>query len=225
MIKTKSLTKNYQLGELTVQVLRGINLEIKDGEFVAITGLSGAGKSTLLYQLSLLDEPTSGEIFLNGQNTADFGEAKRTNFRLYNLGFVFQDYALMPELTASENVFLPLMMMGFSMRKNRQLAKEALDKLGVGDKLNNLPSQLSGGQQQRVAIARAIVNKPKILFADEPTASLDSQSSNTVMEAFKNLNADGQTIVMVTHENIYAKMAKRIIELADGQIISDKRVH
>jgi len=224
MIVIKNLTKDYQLGEVVVKVLKGINLEIKDGEFVAITGLSGAGKSTLLYQLSLLDEPTAGEIFLNGQNTADFGEAKRTNFRLFNLGFVFQDYALMPELTAMENVYLPLMMMGFNIKKCKKLAQEALDKLGVGDKINNLPSQLSGGQQQRVAIARAIVNKPKILFADEPTASLDSQSSNTVMEAFKGLNTEGQTIVMVTHENIYAKMAKRIIELSDGKVLSDKKI-
>jgi len=225
MIETKNLIKNYYLGQVEVKVIKGINIKINNGEFVAITGISGAGKSTLLYQLSLLDSPTSGKIFIDGQDVSEFGETKKTNFRLNNLGFVFQESALIPELTAEENVFLPMLMKGYKIKKCRDLAKESLEKLNMGDKLKNLPSQLSGGQQQRVAIARGIINKPKVLFADEPTANLDSKTSQTVLDAFKQLNNEGQTIVMVTHEKIYANEADRVIEILDGKILKDKKIN
>lgn len=223
MIKTEHLVKSYGVGELAVVVLKSINLEIQNGEFVAVIGPSGAGKSTLMYQMSLLDEPTSGEVYLDGIQTSALSQAEKTALRLNTLGYVFQDYALLPELTAIENVALPMLMQGYSYAKAIKKADESLERLGLGDKRKNLPSQLSGGQQQRVAIARAIAHDPHILFADEPTANLDSQSARPVMEAFLDLNKEGQTIIMVTHEEEYASKARRIISLKDGVIVSDTR--
>jgi len=222
MISAKNIVKSFGTGELELVVLKDISLEIKAGEFVAIIGPSGAGKSTLLYQLSLLDEPNSGEIFFGGHPMSGLDQAEKTNVRLHEMGFVFQDYALLPELTALENVSLPIIMQGLSKSAAAEKAKKALDHVGLSDKLGNLPSQLSGGQQQRVSIARAIAHEPHILFADEPTANLDSASSRTVIESFMELHKRGQTIVMVTHEQEYAKKATRIIELRDGSIVSDK---
>ncbi len=218
-IKTKDLTKVYDDGKVVTRVLKGIDLEIKSGEFVAIMGRSGAGKSTLLYQLSLLDKSSGGDIFLFDHKVSEMNELERADFRLNQLGYIFQDYALLPELTALENVALPLLMKGYKQKEAYKIADDVLIKVGMKGKEKNLPSELSGGQQQRVSVARAVVHKPQIVFADEPTANLDSFSGGQVMELFKELNKEGQTIVMVTHEEEYGKLADRIIELSDGLIV------
>ncbi len=219
LIETKNLTKTYKSGEIITSVLKGIDLTVEQGEWVAIMGRSGAGKSTLMYQISLLDEPTGGEIILGGREVHTMSEKEKVKLRLETFGFVFQDYALMPELTASENVVLPLLMERYSMEEAKAKAELALKRVGLGHRLNNLPSQMSGGEQQRVSIARAIAEQPEILFADEPTANLDHESSSTVMGLFKELHEEGQTIIMVTHEEEYGKMADRIIRLDDGRIV------
>ncbi|MBI4121625.1 MAG: ABC transporter ATP-binding protein [Candidatus Ryanbacteria bacterium] len=222
MIRTEKLTKKFGSGELELVALKGINLQIRSGEFVAVVGPSGAGKSTLLYQLSLLDEPTSGEVFIDSIKTQTLSQIEKTTMRLVNLGYVFQDYALLPELTAAENVALPMLMQGLEASAAFRKAELALSRVKLLDKLHNLPSQLSGGQQQRVAIARAIAHEPKILFADEPTANLDTTSARPVIAAFQELHREGQTIVMVTHEEEYAALAERVVTLRDGVIVSDK---
>lgn len=222
MIKAEGLVKSFGSGDLELVVLKNLTLQIESGEFVAIIGPSGAGKSTLMYQLSLLDEPTAGEVYIDGIKTSDLNNTEKTEFRLRQLGYVFQDYALLPEMNALENVALPMIMQGMNKKAAYTQAQEALKRIGLSDKLNNLPSQLSGGQQQRVSIARAVAHHPKILFADEPTANLDMTSSHQVLEVFLDLHKDGQTIIMVTHEVEYAQRAKRIIQLVDGNINSDK---
>jgi len=222
MIRAEKLLRKFGSGELELVALKEVDLEIKTGEFVAVVGPSGAGKSTLLYQLSLLDEPTSGEVYLDGVKTSELTEVEKTSLRLSKLGYVFQDYALLPELTAVENVLLPMLMQGLPYAVAFKKAVTALGRIKLSDKLANLPSQLSGGQQQRVSIARAIAHEPKILFADEPTANLDSSSAWPVMQAFSDLHKEGQTIIMVTHEDEYAALAQRIITLRDGAIVSDK---
>lgn len=223
MIRAENIVKKFGKGDLELTALKNITVEIDTGDFVAIIGPSGAGKSTLMYQMSLLDHPNEGEVYIDGVKTSELNTPERTEFRLHNLGFVFQDYALLPELNALENVALPIIMADTYKHEAYDLAKKALERIGLGDKLNNLPSQLSGGQQQRVSIARAIAHGPKILFADEPTANLDLNSSHQVLEIFAELNKDGQTIIMVTHEQEYAQRAKRVITLVDGQIETDIR--
>lgn len=220
MLKVKNLKKTFQNGQIETQVLKGIDFEAKKGEFIAIMGRSGAGKSTLMYQMSLLDEPSSGQIYIDGVEVHNLSEREKMAFRLAKFGYVFQDYALLPELTAVENVALPLLMEDIDQEKATQMATEALTLVNLGQRLNNLPSQLSGGEQQRVSISRAIAHRPEILFADEPTANLDGESSNTIMNIFKELHKQGQTIIMVTHEEEYGKMAERIIRLDDGRIVS-----
>ena len=224
MIEVKNLKKSFKDGENTTEVLKGIDFMAGSGDFIAIMGRSGAGKSTLLYQMSLLDEPTSGNISIDGVDVLALNTGERTSFRLSKLGYVFQDYALLPEMSALENVALPLLMQNISEKKAYAKATEHLTLVGLGQRLNNLPGQLSGGEQQRVSIARAIAHEPKILFADEPTANLDNESSRIIMDIFKKLHSEGQTIIMVTHEVEYSKYAERIIHLDNGQIISDERV-
>ncbi len=221
MIKVKNLHKSYGTKDLQTQVLRGINLEVPEGEFLGIMGKSGAGKSTLMYQIGLLDHPTSGEIILNGINTEQLETEERTLLRLSMLGYVFQDYALIPELTASENVMIPLLMQGHSIDEAKKIALDTLTQVGLAHRVVNKPSQLSGGEQQRVSIARAMAHNPKILFADEPTANLDTASGESIIELFQELNKKGQTIVMVTHEPEYAKYCKRIVYLEDGKITKE----
>lgn len=222
MLETRNLVKTYKTGDVETHVLKGINFIAKDGEFVAIMGRSGAGKSTLLYQMSLLDEPTSGEVFINGREVHLLSESEKANLRLYTFGYVFQDYALLPELTALENVVLPLLMERMDPREAKKKAEAALVRVGLGHRLYNLPGQLSGGEQQRTSIARAIAERPAILFADEPTANLDRESSAVIMNLFEELHREGQTIVMVTHEDEYAALAERIIYLDDGKVVSEK---
>lgn len=224
LITVKNLVKSFKNGDKETQVLKGIDFVCEEGEFIAIMGRSGAGKSTFLYQLSLLDEPTKGEIVIFDRDTHTMTAEEKTKFRLNELGYVFQDYALLPDLTAIENVAIPLMMQGKSKVGAYAEAKVSLERVGLGHRLGNLPSQMSGGEQQRVSVARAIAHKPKILFADEPTANLDNESSKTVMELFQEIYKQGQTIIMVTHEEDYAKMAKRIVRLDDGKIIGDIKI-
>lgn len=223
MIEVKNLKKSFKDGDSTTEVLKGIDFVAESGEFVAIMGRSGAGKSTFLYQMSLLDEPTSGEIFIDKKNMLSLDLNEKTYFRLSLLGYVFQDYALLPEMTALENVAIPLLMQNIPEKKAMEKASQALIRVGLDKRLNNLPSQLSGGEQQRVSIARAIAHEPKILFADEPTANLDNESSRIVMEIFKELHRGGQTIIMVTHEVEYSKFAERIVHLDDGRIVSEEK--
>lgn len=218
IIVAKGITKKFINGKIVTEVLKGIDIEIKEGEFISIMGRSGAGKSTLMYQLSLLDEPTSGEIFVDDVDVLKLTNKEKTTFRLNHLGYVFQDYALVPELTAVENVSLPLLVRGMSTIDAFKQAKKVLAKLGLEEQVNNLPSQLSGGEQQRVSIARSIVDEPKIIFTDEPTANLDGESARIVIDILKDLNKKGQTIVMVTHEEEYGNETDRIIWLRDGKI-------
>ncbi len=224
IIEVKNLTKTYKSGPVETHVLKGINLSVEAGEFVAIMGKSGAGKSTLMYQISLLDEPTTGEIIVDGEEVLKLSNKARTRFRLERLGYVFQDYALVPELTALENVLIPLMMKGQSDSEAKEKALKALTEVGLSHRANNRPSQLSGGEQQRVSIARAIAEAPKILFADEPTANLDSASGNHIIEVLRDLNKKGQTIVMVTHEKEYTVYCDRIIHLEDGRITREEKL-
>ncbi len=220
IIEVKDIKKSFTDGLNVTQVLKGIDFDVHEGEFIAIMGRSGAGKSTLLYQMSLLDNPTSGSIKLNGHITDHMTSSEKTNYRLMELGYVFQDYSLLPELTALENIMVPLLMQGISMPVAKSRAMSALQSVNLDNRSGNLPSELSGGEQQRVSIARAVTHKPKILFADEPTANLDSISSRLVMDIFKKLNKeDGLTIVMVTHEEEYGRIADRIVRLSDGQIV------
>ncbi len=221
MIKVRGLTKIFTSGEQRIVALDSLSFDVPKGQFLTISGKSGSGKSTLLYQLGLLDLPTSGSVFIDEVDFVPMPENERTMARLNDLGYIFQDYAILPSLTALENTIVPLLMQGNSIDESTVKAKKALERVGLLDRMDNLPSQLSGGQQQRVAIARAIAHAPKIIFADEPTANLDSETSDQVIKTFLDLNKEGQTIVMVTHEPEYAKMAHRTITMADGKIVKD----
>jgi putative ABC transport system ATP-binding protein len=221
MITIENLSKIFKSGDAEIRAVDNVSFAIPEGQFVAITGRSGSGKSTLLYQLGLLDQPTKGTIEIDGIDVTKLSENEQTMLRLHALGYIFQDYAILPTLTALENVMVPLLMQGVAEATARHKAELALKRVGLGDRMNNVPGQLSGGQQQRVSIARAIGHDPKIVFADEPTANLDSETSRTVLDAFLDLNKEGQTIIMVTHEPEYAALADRIITLADGKIVGD----
>ncbi len=221
IIEIKNIVKSFGKDELKIDVLKNITLDIKKGDFVALMGKSGAGKSTLFYQMSLLDRPTSGEVRIFGEVMDGLTESERVLFRLNHLGYIFQDYALVPELSAEENVTLPLIMLGHSESEAIKIATEALDRLGLEGKHANRPSQLSGGQQQRVSIARAVAKEPELLFADEPTANLDGASSDDVISALRKLHSEGQTILMVTHEHEYTKYCNRVLWMEDGVITKE----
>lgn len=221
-IEAKNIHRKFGKGDLEVSILKGINMTVQQGEFVAIMGKSGAGKSTLMYQLSVLDEPTDGELLIDGIDVIGMNEQERTAFRLNTLGYVFQDYALVPDLSARENVMMPLLMRGIKWDTATKTADKALDDVGLENKYNNLPAMLSGGEQQRVAIARAIAGKPKILFADEPTANLDSVSGKQIIDLIAKLHDEGQTVVMVTHEHEYTNHCDRIVYLEDGKITHEE---
>ncbi len=223
MIEIENLQKIYRMGDVEVRALDGVTLDIAKGEFLGIMGASGSGKTTLLHMLGLLDEPSSGSIFIDRTDIGRLTDYEKTMFRLYKLGYVFQDYALVPDLTVMENVSLPAM-----LRKDRTEEQikadsyEILAKIGLCDRRDHLPRELSGGQQQRVSIARAMVNKPDILFADEPCANLDSENSRMVLELFREINEEfKQTIVMVSHEDWHKEYFHRIVRLKDGKVVSD----
>lgn len=219
IIHAENIHRSFGSGDLITHVLKGIDLDIAEGEFVAIMGKSGAGKSTLMYQLSVLDTPTEGTIIVDGTDVTTLSEREQTAFRLATLGYVFQDYALVPDLNAQENVMMPLLMRGDDWSKSLAAAKQALDDVGLTGKYNNLPGELSGGEQQRVAVARALAARPKIIFADEPTANLDSVSGKQIIDLLTSLHRErGQTIVMVTHEPEYATSCERIFYMTDGMI-------
>jgi putative ABC transport system ATP-binding protein len=221
IITATNIQRKFGEGNLTTHVLKGIDVTVEEGEFVAIMGKSGAGKSTLMYQLSVLDEPTEGEITVNGTNVINLTERERTSFRLNTLGYVFQNYALVPDLSAEENVMLPLLMRDYNWQTAKQMARTAIDGVGLEGKYTNLPAELSGGEQQRISIARAVAGKPKILFADEPTANLDTVSGTQVINLIARVNKENnQTIVMVTHEREYAMGCDRIMHMEDGVIVS-----
>jgi len=220
MIEAIQLFKKFESGDSEIVALDHVSFSVNKGEFIAVTGKSGSGKSTLLYQLGLLDHPTGGKVLIDGVDVGELSSDERTRFRLYHLGYVFQDYAILPSLSALENVSLPLLMQGLTPVLANEKAKAALERVGLGARIHNLPSQLSGGEQQRVAIARAISHDPKIIFADEPTANLDTETSQTVLQCFLDLHKEGQTIIMVTHEPEYAALADRIFKLKDGHMIA-----
>lgn len=222
VIEVKNITKTYKTGSIETKVLKGIDLDVRQGEWLAIMGKSGAGKSTLMYQMSLLDVPSSGEILVEGRDILQMNEVEKTDFRLTELGYVFQDYALVPELSAVENVMVPLIMQGLSIAEAKELATKSLERIGLGHRLGNRPNQLSGGEQQRVSVARATAQNPRILFADEPTANLDNVSSEGVVDVMRELHQEGQTIVMVTHEKEYTKYCDRIVFLDDGKIVDEE---
>lgn len=223
MLKLNNITKVYETGSLQVPVLHGINLTVEDGESVAIMGPSGSGKSTLMNLIGFLDTPSSGEIFLNDEEVSTASEGRLTKLRNQHVGFIFQQFHLLPRFTALKNVEAPLIYAGVPKSERMYRVKEMLMKVGLGDRMDHLPNQLSGGQKQRVAIARALINDPEIILADEPTGALDSKTSAQIMEFIAQLNEEGKTIIMVTHEEEIANYSKRIITLRDGLIIEDRR--
>ena len=220
LIETKNLVKVYNKGkENELEVLHGINLKIKEGEFTTITGPSGSGKSTLLHILGCLDTPTSGKVFFEGKDISKLSSEQLAKIRREKIGFVFQQFNLIPALTCLENVEIALRIAGKSKSQSRQRAAELLQMVGLGKRLNHSPSQLSGGEMQRVAIARALANKPKLILADEPTGNLDSKSGQEIIKIMKDLNVKGYTFVIITHDKSIAKVAKRNINIKDGRII------
>lgn len=223
MIVTRNLKKTYLMGKVEVPALKGIDITIKKGEFIAIMGPSGSGKTTLLEIIGILLNPSSGEIFIDGIQVSKMNENERADFRLKNIGFVFQFFNLFMELTGIENVMLPGMMMGYSKEEYRKRAIELLKLVGLEERINHKPSELSGGEQQRIAIARALVNNPKILLTDEPTGNLDTKLSEEIIQLLRKLHKEqNQTIVMVTHERYLGEKADRIIWLKDG-LIEEKK--
>ena len=222
LIEVKDIYKIYNPGENEVRALDGINLTIERGEFVAIVGQSGSGKSTLMNMLGLLDVPTSGEYYLDGENVSHMTDDQLSEIRNKQIGFIFQGFNLISSLTAQANVELPLVYRGMRPDERHKLSKEALERVGLAHRINHLPKQMSGGQQQRVAIARAVAARPPIILADEPTGNLDSRSGEDVMKILKGLHEEGgRTIILITHDNGIADQAKRVIRIQDGQIVDD----
>ncbi|HOW60193.1 MAG TPA: ABC transporter ATP-binding protein [Candidatus Moranbacteria bacterium] len=216
IITVKNLHKTYS-GEVPLHVLKGVSFSVKEGEFVAIMGRSGSGKSTLLHQLSLLDNADEGEIIVEGQELTALSDSEKTKFRLQHFGYVFQEYALLSGFSAEEAVSLPLILQGCSIRESKKRAREILEMVQLGDRIKHFPSEMSGGEQQRVAVARALVNNPKILFADEPCANLDSETSTVILELFRKLNKElNQTVILVTHEPEDEEYVDRVIHMKDG---------
>ena len=222
MINVDNLKKTYYMGNQSLDALSGVTFEITKGEYVAIMGPSGSGKSTLMNIIGCLDSPTKGTYSLNNKEVSQMSDDELSKIRNTEIGFVFQNFSLLPRSSALENVMLPLQYAGISLSERKTIALDALEKVELLDRKDHKPSELSGGQQQRVAIARALVNNPSILFADEPTGNLDSQTGMKVLDIFKRLNENGQTIILITHENEVARAAKRIIHIKDGNISNDE---
>ena len=223
LIVIRDMCKIYNPGENEVRALDHVDVEIDEGEFVAIIGQSGSGKSTLMNMLGCLDVPTSGNYYLHGKDVSTLDDDELSDIRNREIGFIFQGFNLIPALTALENVELPLIYRGVSRQKRIDLAKTALEKVGLGSRMEHRPAEMSGGQQQRVAIARAIAQAPPVILADEPTGNLDSHSSKEIMEILKALHADGRTVILITHDNEIASQAKRVIKIMDGHIAADSK--
>ena len=222
LLELKHIYKNYFQDKIVIPVLKDINIKVNEGEYLAIMGPSGSGKTTLMNIIGCLDRPTEGEYILEGRSIVNYSENGLSDVRLNTLGFVFQSFNLLPKQTALDNVALPLSYAGIPPRKRREIAFKALQRVGLQDRVKFRPNQLSGGQQQRVAIARALVNSPKIILADEPTGALDSRSGVQVMRLFKELNEEGVTVIMITHDANIASHAKRVIKIFDGRISEDR---
>ena len=219
MLELRNICKTYLQGRMEVPVLKDISLSVEEGEYLAIMGASGSGKTTLMNIIGCLDAPTSGAYLLEGEDIAGLGDSKMSDVRLHSIGFVFQSFYLLSRQSAQDNVALPLLYAGVRRRERQEMARQALERVGLGDRTSFKPTQLSGGQCQRVAIARAIVNSPKILLADEPTGALDTKSGEQIMEIFQRLNEEGVTIVMITHEPEIAAHAKRTLHIRDGRLV------
>ena len=222
VIKLENVWRNYKLGEAVLSVLKGVNLEIQSGSFATIMGPSGSGKSTLMYMLGLLDTPSEGKVYLDGQDTSVFSQDKLAEVRGKKIGFIFQQFNLLQNLTALENVMLPMIFQGVSPEKRIEKAKQLLESVNLGNRLNHRPTEMSGGEQQRIAIARSLVNNPEILIADEPTGNLDSSTGKMVMEVLTKLHREQKkTIVVVTHDPNIAHYSQNVIHIQDGQIVSN----
>ncbi|MBK6930881.1 MAG: ABC transporter ATP-binding protein [Saprospirales bacterium] len=224
MIKTQNLSKVYRTEEVETTALNAVDVEIKEGEFVSVMGPSGCGKSTLLNVLGMIDSPSSGDYYFMGEEVGRLSERKRSNVRKHNLGFVFQSFNLIDELTVYENVELPMLYTQVPAAERKKQVEELLEGMNIMHRRNHFPQQLSGGQQQRVAVARAIVNRPKLILADEPTGNLDSANGDEVMKILSQLNAQGTTILMVTHSQYCAEFGNRIIRMLDGQVVTENLV-
>ena len=222
LIQIESLTKVYQMGDIEVHALRGVSLAVWPGEYMAIMGASGSGKSTLMNMIGLLDRPTTGSFKIRGEESSQLSKSKLADLRNQEIGFVFQQFNLLPRVNARRQVELPLFYAGTLGRQRREMALQALDRVGLGDRANHRPDELSGGQQQRVAIARALVNQPSLLLADEPTGALDTKTGAEVLDLFDELHGQGLTLIVVTHEPHVAQRAQRIVTLSDGKIQTDK---
>lgn len=218
IIETENLTKTYQMGEIPVEALKEVNLEVEEGAFVSIMGPSGSGKSTLMHLLGLLDDPTEGEVYIKEEKTSELGEKEKAKFRLEKIGFVFQFYSLLKGFESLEQVILPQILEGTTEKKAKKKAQKALEKVGLGDRKDHSPSELSGGQRQRVAVARALAGNPDILIADESTSQLDTESSEEIMQLYRDLSEQGQTVITVNHEKELGQKADRTIWLQDGEI-------
>lgn len=223
VLELRNVIKRYKLGDQIIEALQSINFSIYEGDFVAIMGPSGAGKSTLLQIASLLDNPSEGEVRLHDKDVSKYSEAELAKVRNKEIGFVFQQFNLLPKTSALDNVALPLLYAGVGRKEQEERAREMLQLVGLGDRIQNTRAQLSGGQQQRVAIARALINNPTILFADEPTGNLDSHSGEEIMQMFSDLHKKGRTIALVTHEPDIAEYASRLVVVKDGKVLSDKQ--
>jgi putative ABC transport system ATP-binding protein len=222
LIQIEDLTKVYQMGEVQVHALCGVSLEVRKGEYLAVMGASGSGKSTLMNMIGLLDRPTGGSYRIQGKETSQLGKRKLTDTRNHEIGFVFQQFNLLPRISARRQVELPLFYAGTSRRVGQEMAVEALALVGLAERADHRPDELSGGEQQRVAIARALVNQPSLLLADEPTGALDSKTGTEVLDLIDELHAQGLTVIMVTHDPLVAQRAERVITLSDGEIVSDE---
>jgi putative ABC transport system ATP-binding protein len=224
LIKLQNITRQYRMGDQTVHALQGIDLQIARNEMIAFIGASGSGKSTMMNIVGCLDRPSSGEYWLNGREVATMSSDDLARVRNQEIGFIFQSFHLLPRASALDNVAQPLIYRGVSLRERLALAERALQRVGLGTRLHHRPNELSGGQRQRVAIARALVGKPSILLADEPTGNLDSATSLEIMDLIREVHAEGQTVVMVTHEPEIAEQCQRIVRLRDGKVVSDERI-